>query len=257
MITKAQIHFVKDLHARKQRLTEKLFFCEGTKGVKELLATFELHSLFTTASWVEKEESTLVNIPSEKIFLSEGKELERMSALKTAQDVIAVFHIPDVKSQISTTESTLILALDHISDPGNLGTIIRTADWYGIDTILCSEDTVDVWSPKVVQATMGSLGRVHLHYTDLKKALSEIQSPVFTTAMTGASIQTFDFPESCVLLMGNESVGVSEQLTALSTSKLHIPAYRHKNPANGQAESLNVAIATGIVLQAYRGKHSH
>lgn len=256
MITKAQIHFVKDLHSRKARREQQLFFCEGTKGVKELLGTFDLHSLFAEASWTEQEEEIVATVDEGKVFIATEKELERMSALKTAQEVIAVFYIPPSKRLAKLSESGLVLALDHVSDPGNLGTIIRTADWYGIDHILCSMDTVDVWSPKVVQATMGSLGRVQVEYVDLREILSTAKIPVLATAMEGTHITTFNFPKNSMLLMGNESVGVAKELFDLTEEKIHIPAYGHKNAINGQAESLNVAMATGIVLQEYRRQHT-
>lgn len=256
MITKAQIHFARALHTRKERHLQKLFLCEGFKGVKELLAGFTLHSIFVLKSREKEYTDILSQVSHEKIFTAEGKELERISTLTTAPDIIAIFHIPEENFSETIRQKGLILALDHISDPGNLGTIIRTADWYGIDTIVCSPDTVDVWSPKVVQATMGSLGRVRIFSIALGEFLKSSKLPLLVTSMEGSAVQDFSFPEDAILCMGNESVGISTELFEIASKKICIPSGQHKEAVKGKAESLNVGIATGILLHEYRRQYS-
>ena len=209
-----------------------MFVAEGSKCVEELKKGFELVLEVTPNNASETE-------------------IAQMSGLKTPQGVIAVFkkHITNDKSQIANGE--LVLALDGIQDPGNLGTIIRTCDWFGVHQIICSSDTADCYNPKVVQATMGSLTRVNLTYTDLPQWLAQQQCPIYGTLLNGKNIyqSKIENQESRIIVMGNEGNGISQAVRELITHPILIPSY----PENAEtSESLNVAIATAIVLAEVR-----
>ncbi len=234
MISKNQIKFVKQLEMKKHRQREGLFVAEGPKVVGDLLAAgFEPHTIYATEEWTKSSPVTTVT----------PDELRKLSFLQHPQQVLAVFRLP---SPITSHPSSLTLALDGIQDPGNLGTIIRIADWFGIDTIVCSLDTADAWSPKVVQATMGSIARVKISYTDLKEYLSRTALPVCGTLLDGDNIYTQELPQEAIIVMGNEGNGISPDIRQLVTHRLFIPQYR---PG---AESLNVAIATAITCAEFR-----
>lgn len=169
------------------------------------------------------------------------KDIEKISTLKTPQEVIGLVKIPIWPTlNYDSLKQRFSLVLDNIQDPGNMGTIIRTADWFGINDIICSEDTVDVYNPKVVQATMGSLARVNVHYTTLAQALQQIKLPIFGAMLDGENIYNTTFGDEGLLVMGNEGNGISADIERLITTKITIPRA-------GQAESLNVAIATAIL----------
>ena len=240
MISKNQIKFVKQLEMKKHRQREGLFVAEGPKVVGDLLAAgFEPHTIYATEEWGENLTSHLSALTSTVT----PDELRKLSFLQHPQQVLAVFRLP---SPITSHPSSLTLALDGIQDPGNLGTIIRIADWFGIDTIVCSLDTADAWSPKVVQATMGSIARVAISYTDLKEYLSHTTLPVCGTLLDGDNIYTQELPQEAIIVMGNEGNGISHDIRQLVTHRLFIPQYR---PG---AESLNVAIATAITCAEFR-----
>ena len=231
-ISKAQIKFIRSLQHKKFRDEAGMFVAEGSKCVEELKKGFELVLEVTPNNASETE-------------------IAQMSGLKTPQGVIAVFkkHITNDKSQIANGE--LVLALDGIQDPGNLGTIIRTCDWFGVHQIICSSDTADCYNPKVVQATMGSLTRVNLTYTDLPKWLAQQQCPIYGTLLNGKNIyqSKIENQESRIIVMGNEGNGISQAVRELITHPILIPSY----PENAEtSESLNVAIATAIVLAEFR-----
>lgn len=175
-----------------------------------------------------------------------------MSDLKSASDVIAVYDIPEQILDIPSLSGRLVLALDSVQDPGNLGTIIRTADWFGVRDIICSRTTADLYNPKVVQATMGAISRIRVHYTDLEKALTEASAlglPVFGTLLDGVDIYTSELSPSGIIVMGNEGNGLSEGVRSLVDHRLLIPSYPPSEPTS---ESLNVAIATAICLSEFR-----
>ena len=254
MISKSQTKLIRSLEMKKHRQREGLFVAEGPKVVGDLLAAgFEPHQLFATEEWA-------ATAPLSSILVTPD-ELRKLSFLQHPQHVLAVFPIPQLNfnSQSSARamlacyqrdtrnlKSQLTLALDGIQDPGNLGTIIRIADWFGIDTIVCSPDTADAWSPKVVQATMGSIARVRIVYTDLQEYLSKSTIPICGTLLDGENIYAQKLPQEAIIVMGNEGNGISPAIRQLVTHRLLIPPFR---PG---AESLNVAIATAITCSEFR-----
>ena len=232
-LSKAQVKWVRSLQQKKHRDAEGVFVAEGAKCVEELRKAFELVLLATS------DNATYT-------------EIEQMSSLRTPQGVIGVFKKRAFNSEIP---SGLLVALDGVQDPGNLGTIIRTCDWFGIHDILCSRDTADCYNPKVVQATMGALARVRVHYVDLPKELTLLQQsglPLYGTLLEGENMyEPYAIPDKQrgVIIMGNEGNGISESIRKLITHPLLIPSY----PINAStSESLNVSIATAIVLAEFR-----
>ena len=229
-ISKAQVKLVRSLQQKKFRDELGLFVAEGDKCVEELCKRFELVHLYR-----EGENASRT-------------EIEQMSGVRTPQGTIGVFKkhtICDLKFDICD----LTLALDGIQDPGNLGTIIRTADWFGVRDIVCSLDTADCYNPKVVQATMGALARVRVHYVDLPKWLSEQQCPIFGTLLDGKDMYETELPKEGIIVMGNEGNGISSAVRSIITHPIRIPSY----PKNAEtSESLNVAIATAVVLADFR-----
>ncbi|GGG53104.1 RNA methyltransferase [Croceivirga lutea] len=239
MVVKSQLKLVKSLHQKKYRNQHELFFVEGFKLVNELLRSgFTLEFLCAT-----KENIELFSTVSSVYEITEG-DLRKISALKNPNGILAVFKM--AKKQI-LTENSWVLALDAVQDPGNLGTIIRLCDWFGIQNLVCSLDTVDCYNPKVLQATMGSIARVAITYVDLSVFLSKTKLPVFGAFMKGQSVYTQDFTSAGILVMGNEANGISKELEKLITQKITIPQFGKQT-----AESLNVAMATGILLNEIR-----
>lgn len=236
-LSKNHLKLITSLSQKKYRHKYKLFIVEGIKVVQEFLnSSYELEILFSTESSFSYLDSF--------IEVSE-QELKKISSLKTPNKVIALFKIPVQKNSSS---SGLIVALDAINDPGNLGTIIRLCDWFGIDQLLCSKETVDCYNTKVVQSSMGSLTRVAISYVDLKEYLTSVSIPVFITDMDGDNIYEMKPPTSAVLVMGNEANGISNSIKQIVSTKISIPRY-----GNSQlTESLNVATATAILLSEFR-----
>ncbi len=211
---------------------------EGYKSVSEFIAAgYQIHTVYHTVA----ADAKLHNL-SKKINFQEitEAELQKMSGLTTPQQVLAVIQRPEWP-QLSpdTLQGKFSLVLDGVQDPGNLGTIIRTADWFGIHHIICSEDTVDAYNPKVVQATMGSLARVKIYYADLEALLPTLKLPVFGAMLNGVNIYTADFGSEGLILMGNEGNGIRPNIKPLITQAITIPRF-------GEAESLNVSIATAL-----------
>lgn len=239
MVSKNQIKLISALHQKKQRLINKLFFAEGVKVIQELLqSNFELEHLYTT-----QNDFQSVNALNRTIITEQ--ELKKISALSTPNTCLAVFKIP-AENQIIATG--LIVALDDIRDPGNLGTILRLCDWFGIKQIICSRETVDIYNPKVVQATMGSIARVNVNYVDLKTFLSKTELPVYGTFMDGVNIYQSVLPQNGVIIMGNEANGISEEIEKMVTDRLTIPRFGELQ----KTESLNVATATAVVLSEFK-----
>ncbi len=230
MLSRSQIKFIQSLKQKKFRLQYQLFVVEGEKLVNEFLnSDWSIEQIYATKEW------------NEKAIVITTKELERISSLKTPNKVLAIVKIPNRKSVIS---ENLVIALDSIKDPGNLGTIIRLADWFGVQNILCSEDCVELYNPKVVQATMGSLTRVHVQYVDLKSTIENMTNyQVYASVMNGKSVFSFDRSEKVIVMMGSESYGLSQDLLELAHQRITIP-----KSEKSQAESLNVANACGIIL---------
>ncbi|MEL6812152.1 MAG: RNA methyltransferase [Bacteroidota bacterium] len=210
---------------------------EGPKIISDLVqAGLKIHSLFS----LEEAEGFGV----EAAVISPA-ELQKISALKTANSMLAVFYLPE---KPTLPEKGLVVALDAVRDPGNLGTIIRLCDWFGVKALICSEDTADCFNPKVVQATMGSIARVGVSYTDLSDYLQSSRKPIYAAVMDGGNVYNEKLPKDAVLVMGNEANGISEAVLALIQHKITIPNFGDVNTA----ESLNVATATGILLSEFR-----
>ena len=238
MISKNQIKYIRQLELKKHRKEDGVFVAEGPKVVGDLLrAGFKARQLFATTDWhYEGQEAQTVT----------NDELRKVSFLQHPQQVLGIFELPSPSSSLPAPHSPLSLALDGVQDPGNLGTIIRIADWFGIATIYCSEDTADAWNPKVVQATMGSIARVQVIYTDLKALLQEAEVPVYGTLLDGKNIYDQPLGKEGIIVMGNEGNGISAPIRQLVTHRLLIPQF-HEGP-----ESLNVAIATAITCSEFR-----
>jgi len=239
MVSKNQIKTITGLQQKKFRKHDKLFFAEGIKVVQELLnSNFELHHLYTTDVFFR-------GIAADKVTLITTDELKKISALTTPQACLALFTIPDEKP---VPDTGLIVALDDVRDPGNLGTIIRLCDWFGISHLVCSQQCVDSYNPKVVQATMGSLARVNVVYTDLQQYLAKTKLPVYGTFMDGSNIYKEAMPQNGIIVMGNEANGISAEIGALATQRIAIPRFGNLQ----QTESLNVATAAAIILSEFR-----
>lgn len=239
MITKNQIRLIRSLELKKNRKREGLFVAEGPKVVGDLmLAGYVPRMLFST---VARHDAELIT----------EEELRKISFLQHPQEVIAVFEIPLAPDSQLTLNDQLALALDGVQDPGNLGTIIRIADWFGISTIYCSLDTADAYNPKVVQATMGSLAHVHVLYTDLSELLNGLPPsyPIYGTLLDGENIYEHELTSNGIIVMGNEGNGISSEVRRHITKRLLIPDY-HTDGL--RAESLNVAIATAITCSEFR-----
>ena len=238
MITKAQQKLIRSLEQKKYREREGLFVAEGPKVVGDLLeAGFEAVMTFRTPDDITEEE------------------LQRISFLQHPQGVLSVVKKPLQSSAFQLQPSKLILALDGVQDPGNLGTIIRIADWFGIDEIVCSKDTADCWAPKVVQATMGSIARAHILYKDLAELLEEAERkdiPVYGTLLDGRNIYEEELTEGGIIIMGNEGNGISPALRTRIKRKLFIPDFHQGRTV----DSLNVAIATAITCSEFRRRGS-
>lgn len=250
MISKNKISEIKKLSQKKFREETGLFLVEGTKSVCDLLRSqIPVKELFATNPWLLEHERELTAVNAVEVS---DNELERISALTTPQQVLVVARIPhqDI-SQISY--DIPILALDGIRDPGNLGTIVRTADWFGFQQVVCSPDCVELTNPKTIQATMGSFTRMKVFYTDLEKFLHspKIKGTIYGTFMQGDAIQHVDFQKNDILIIGNEGKGISPEIEKCVQRKIHIPSYAcHAD----HAESLNASIAAAVVMYQFRCK---
>ncbi|WP_370226613.1 TrmH family RNA methyltransferase [Mesoflavibacter sp.] len=235
MISKNQIKNITRLQQKKYRQQEGLFIAEGVKVINEFLnSTFKLVDLFTTKTFNVENETLITEA-----------ELKKISALKTPNTALAVFEIP----KLSLIESKgLIVALDALRDPGNLGTIIRLCDWFGVKQLLCSKETVDCFNPKVVQATMGSFTRVNVFYIDLNHYLEETKQTVFGAFMDGENVYASNLPADGILVLGNEANGISQSIEKHVNQRISIPRFGDLQAT----ESLNVATAGAILLSEFR-----
>ncbi len=241
MVSKNQKKLIKSLYQKKYRKQHGLFVAEGKKVIKELLeANLRLHSLFTL-------NNKIFDISEKSVYTITEEELKQISFLTTPQVALAIFYIPEQKK---IDNDGLVLALDDIRDPGNLGTIIRLCDWFDVKELVCSLQTVDCYNPKVIQATMGSITRVNITYTDLQQYLKieSSSSNVFGTFMGGENIFSLKLPEKGIVVMGNEANGISATIENLVSQKLAIPQFGQIQ----KTESLNVATATAIVLTEFK-----
>ena len=257
MITRARIKWIKSLEMRKYRLQYNAFVAEGPKLVGELLPYSAPLYVAATKEWLIPNRHLLGAV--KEIDEVSHEELERISLLRTPQSILAVMPIPQptLKSKISTLNSQLLLALDGVQDPGNLGTILRIADWFGIRHILCSsaksssgtEGTADVYNPKCVQSCMGALARVEVHYCNLPEMLKEMDIPIYGTFLDGTDIYQEELSPNGVIVMGNEGNGISKEVAKLVNHRLYVPNFPKGSLTT---ESLNVAVATGIVCAEFR-----
>ena len=248
MISKSLLKQIKSLEQRKFRKETGLFVAEGGKTVQDLIDLgIEATSIIATEEWLKSHKlntSTTITIASEE-------EMKKASFLRTPQGVLAVFRQQQHDTDLTAPEHELCLALDNVQDPGNMGTIIRIADWFGIKNIYCSNGTVDIYNPKTVQATMGAIGRVKVHYTDLPSMIASLngKAPVYGTFLDGESIYSHPLSENGLIIMGNEGNGIGKECEKQINERLLIPNY----PAGCKtSESLNVSVATAIVCSEFR-----
>lgn len=239
MVSKNQIKLITSIQHKKYRNEHQLFIAEGVKVIQELLqSNFVLEHLFVT-------EDSFAKFDSFQKTMIKQQDMKKISVLSTPSSCLAVFKIP-LPKKIET--KGLIVALDAVNDPGNLGTIIRLCDWFGVKQLLCSPETVDVYNPKVVQATMGSIARVNVSYVDLTDFISKTALPVFGTFMDGANVYNEKLPSEGILVLGNEANGISPALETIIKNKISIPRFGDIQ----QTESLNVATAAAIFLSEFR-----
>lgn len=240
MLSKNQIKLITSLQQKKYRKQHQLFIAEGKKVIEELLfSNFELEQLFVT------NLDLFIGIDANRTHVISEYDLNKISALKTANEALAVFRIPNT---VEIQLKGLIVALDDVRDPGNLGTIIRLCDWFGIETLLCSEETVDVYNPKVIQATMGSISRVNVHYCNLKEVLLNTELPKYGTFMDGESIYEEKLLTEGIVVLGNEANGISKEIEEIVNKRISIPRFGKLQ----LTESLNVATATAIILSEFK-----
>jgi RNA methyltransferase, TrmH family len=245
-LSKNKIKLINSLSNKKNRENEGLFVVEGIKIVSEIMqSNLEIVSIFALESYFQTEK------PSNKIdknIISE-KELKQISSLNTPNQVLALVKIPQIEFNILNFKNKLVLAFDNIQDPGNFGTIIRTAEWFGINNIICSKNSVDLYNSKVVQATMGAISRVNVFYLDLESVFPEFlknEIPIYGTLLSGNNLYNESLSQNGIVLFGNESKGISKNLEQFVTKKIKIPASE-----NNKTESLNISIATGIICAEF------
>ena len=239
MVSKNQIKLISSLHQKKYRIAHQLFIAEGVKGINELLqSNFELEHLYVTIDEFKSVSTT------QKTVISDA-DLKKISALTTPNTCLAVFKIPKEKPVLN---KGLIVALDTIRDPGNMGTILRLCDWFGINQVVCSKESVDLYNPKVVQATMGSIARVNVNYLNLKDFLETTSLPIYGTFMDGEDLYNSEITNEGIIILGNEANGISKEIEELVTKRITIPRFGNLQ----QTESLNVATATAIVLSEFK-----
>lgn len=239
MVTKNQMKLITGLHQKKFRMAHGLFIAEGLKVISELLQSdMKLNHLYET-------ESLFPEISPDIRTQVSWAELQKMSALNTANNCLAIFEIPKEKN---VKQTGLIVVLDDVRDPGNLGTLIRICDWFGVEQLVCSSTTADLYNPKVVQATMGSLARVQVNYVDLSDWLDRQKLPVYGTFMSGSNLHEERLPTDGIVIFGNEANGISGTVEEKIQHRLSIPRFGRLK----QTESLNVATAAAIVLSEFR-----
>ncbi len=239
MLSKAIVKYIQSLSHKKLRDEEGVFVAEGPKVVDELLrAGMNCKMICGVKDWMNANEELIQRSCTESMEIDDI-DLEKISSLKTSNKVVAVFYKKEEQSY--SLKNSVSLLLDEIQDPGNLGTIIRIADWFGVATIICSNECADCYNTKVVQSSMGSLARVNVVYENLKEIISSNNIKVYAATLKGKDISSFGKINEGIILIGNESKGVKEELLELVSEKITIPKY-------GDAESLNAAVACGIIL---------
>jgi len=245
MLSTSQIKFVKSLHQKKFREIYDVFLVEGEKIVGELPSSnLKVEAIYAKKGWVDSNKLPLnASIP---IYLASNKDMERISGLKTPPAVVAVVRKPNFDEASEISQDNIVLALDTIQDPGNLGTIIRTADWFGIKQVVCSMETADIYNPKVIQATMGSFARVNTSYLNLADFIAKARNgtPIIGATLKGISLKDCKPPKGGIIVIGNESKGISMDILPLLTKEIQIP----KATLTESAESLNASVAAAIIM---------
>jgi len=246
MLSKSKIKYIRSLEMKKFRTESGSFLAEGNKLVRDILPFFECELLIAKPSWMAQQG----DIRAGELIAAESNDIEKASLLKTPQDVIAVFKQPNYLLNKEELKQNLSLVLDGVQDPGNLGTIVRLADWFGIKNVICSPDTADIFNPKTVQATMGAIARVRVFYTHLPELLNELTDfPVYGAFLEGGNIYEETLTTDGLIVMGNEGKGISRSVAKHISHKLYIPNY----PLGTETtESLNVAVATAIICSEFR-----
>ncbi len=245
MLSNNVIKIITSLGSKKYRQKYNLFVVEGVKNIGEVIkSSIKIKELFITEDFWPEEKHL------QKTFIDE-KDLKKISYLTTPNVGLALCELPIEEENLSLNGVTI--ALDDIRDPGNLGTIIRLADWFGVENILCTKESVDMYNPKVIMSTMGSFTRVKVHYIELESYLKNYSGNIFGTFMEGDSIYEQVLPQEGILVMGNEANGISKEIEELTTNKLSIPFFGQ----NGSTESLNVAVATSVILGEFKSQLSH
>ena len=248
MISKSLLKQIKSLEQRKFRKESALFVAEGGKTVQDLIDTgIEVKNIIATDEWLKTHK---LNTTAE-ITVVNDDDMKKASFLRTPQGVLAIFKQPSHEIDYTLPERELCLALDNVQDPGNMGTIIRIADWFGIENIYCSNGSVDIYNPKTVQATMGAIGRVKIHYTNLPELIERLKekTPVYGTFLDGEDIYSSKLNDRGIIVMGNEGNGISDECGRLIKERLLIPNYPKERSTS---ESLNVSVATAIVCSEFR-----
>ena len=245
MLSKAKIKWIHSLEIKKFRNEYGLFLAEGHKLVGDLLPLLPCRFLAATQNWMDRN----TKVKADEIIVVSEEELRKASIQQHPQEVLAVFEIPCHQMDLNELNHSLSIALDNVQDPGNLGTIIRIADWFGIENLICSKDTADAYNPKTIQASMGAIGRVRVHYCDLPELLKKVSVPVYGTFLEGENIYRKELSANGIIIMGNEGKGISEEVAVLIKEKLFIPNF----PLDRQgSESLNVSVATAITCSEFR-----
>lgn len=252
MLSKNKIKLIKSLKTKKIREDTGLFVVEGDKMVSEVISSsFRVILLAATQKWYNLNHELILDKYTEQV-VADKDEIVKASLLINPQNAISVVEIPHYQLQLPKLYNKLSVLLDKVQDPGNLGTIIRIADWFGVEDIICSIDTADLYNPKVIQATMGAITRVRIHYkvlSDILREIDQISIPVFGTALQGENIYHYPLPNNGFILLGNESKGVNPEHEKYFTKQLFIPFF----PKNQKrSESLNVAVAAGIICSEFR-----
>jgi RNA methyltransferase, TrmH family len=253
MLSAAQVKYIRSLRQKKFREIHRRFPAEGSRLVLDLIrSSFKVQEIFAEKEWIGSNQAEIHKAGVICTIVTE-KEMERITALSSPGPVLALVHIPERSIRPEDISGEFTLMLDGISDPGNFGTIIRIADWFGITRLVCSEDTVDLFNPKVVQASMGSIARVAVHYEDLPGFLTKVRgkTEVFGTYLSGENIYATDLPRAGIVVIGNESAGISPAVSQCIERRLHIPSFTEAN-AMSSPESLNAAAATAIVCSEFR-----
>ncbi len=247
MISKNKIKLINSLKLRKYRKKHALFIAEGQKIIEDLIDAGNIANCIISTKGVFSEEIT----SNSEFILSDYKEIKKLSNLKTPTNSIATFEIKANEIDYKQIENELVIFCDNIQNPGNLGTIIRTADWFGIKNIVCTEETVDAYNPKVVQASMGAIGRVNIHYVNAKNFFNKLNKEIniYGTFLDGDNIYTSTLSKVGIIIVGNEGNGISEEIEKYVSKKIHIPNY---SQSISKSESLNASIAIAIVCAEFK-----